>query len=49
LVMARSELGGVMREGGRVTYPASELWNIARDMKTDFYDELDTKSMIYSR
>ena len=49
LVMARSELGGVMREGGRVTYPASELWNIAKDMKTDFYDELDTKSMIYSR
>jgi len=49
LAMKRSELGGVMREGGRVSYPASELWAIAKDMKEDFYDELDTKSMIYSR
>jgi hypothetical protein len=49
IAMKRSELGGVMREGGRVSYPASELWAIARDMKEDFYNELDTKSMIYSR
>ena len=49
LATKRTELGGVMREGGRVSYPATELWAISKDKKTDFYDELNTKSMIYSR
>lgn len=49
VAMKRSELGGVMREGGRVTYPASELWTIAKDKRTEFKDDLTTKAMIYNR
>lgn len=49
IAMARSSLGGVVREGGFVTYPATELWNLSKELKTDFYEELDTKAMLLSR
>lgn len=48
LAMARSRLGGIQREGGFVTYPATELHNIAKDYKKEFYDELRLKTKIWN-
>jgi len=49
IALKRSELGGVMREGGRVTYPATELFAIAEKKKEQFDDLLNVKQMAYSR
>jgi len=48
IAMARSRLGGIQREGGFVTYPATELHNIAKDYKKEFYDELRLKTKIWN-
>ncbi len=48
LAMARSRLGGIQREGGFVIYPATEIHNIAKDYKKEFYDELRLKSKLWS-
>jgi hypothetical protein len=49
VALKRSQLGGVMREGGRVTYPATELWNLAEKRRDEFNTELQVKALIYSR
>jgi len=49
IALKRSELGGVLREGGRVTYPATELFTIADKKKGHFEDLLDIKQMLYGR
>jgi len=49
IALKRSNLGGQMREGGRVTYPSTELKLFVDDKKKEFYQQLDIKSMIYSR
>lgn len=48
LAMARSRLGGIQREGGFVIYPATEIHNIAKDYKKEFYDELRLKGKIWN-
>jgi len=48
IAMARSRLGGIQREGGFVIYPATEIHNIAKDFKKDFYDELRLKTKIWN-
>ena len=48
LAMARSTLGGIHREGGFVTYPATEIHAIAKDYKKEFYDELRLKTKIWN-
>ncbi len=48
IAMARSRLGGIQREGGFVTYPATELHNLAMDYKKEFYDDLRLKGKIWN-
>lgn len=49
IALKRSELGGVLREGGRVTYPATELFALAEKKKTQFDEMIDIKQMLFSR
>ena len=49
VALKRSNLGGQMREGGRVTYPSTELRLFVQDKKDEFDEALRVKSMIYSR
>ncbi len=49
IAMKRSNLGGIHREGGMVTYPATEIHKIAADKKKDFYQELNVKALLYSQ
>lgn len=48
IAMARSRLGGIHKEGGFVTYPATEIHAIAKDYKKEFYDELRLKTKIWN-
>ena len=47
VLLKRSDLGGIQREGGFVDYPASSLRNYITDKKDDFYDILRRKVQLY--
>lgn len=49
LALKRSNLGGQIREGGRVTYPSTELRLFVQDKKEEFEEKLKIKSMVYTR
>jgi hypothetical protein len=49
IALKRSTLGGVLRAGGFVDYPASSLKQFIDSKKDAFFTELDVKSMLYSR
>jgi len=49
MAMARSTLGGVMRAGGMVTYPATEIFGISEKKKKEFDTMLGIKALLYSR
>lgn len=49
VALKRSGLGGVIREGGFVTYPATELKRFSDQYRDDFHAELKLKSKLYSR
>jgi len=46
--LRRSTEGGILREGGRVDYPASALKAFADEFKTQFFEDLELKRRIYS-
>ena len=47
VAMRRSTEGGILREGGRVEYPADSLFRIAGMMKKEFEELLDIKMKLY--
>lgn len=47
VLLKRSDLGGIQREGGFVDYPASALRSFIIDKKDDFFDTLRRKSQLY--
>lgn len=49
IALKRANLGGQIRDGGSVTYPASELRTFAQDKKKEFDEALRVKTMIYTR
>jgi len=49
VLLVRSSLGGIIREGGFVSYPAAELKNYVETWKEEFESLLTVKGMIYSR
>lgn len=49
VALKRSNLGGVIRDGGFVTYPASELKLYVDQYRDDFNAELKLKSKLYSK
>ena len=49
IALKRANLGGQIRDGGSVTYPASELRVFAQDKKKEFDEALKLKTMIYTR
>jgi len=49
VALHRSELGGMHRDGGKVTYPSTELKLFVDSKKDEFYRELRIRSKIYSR
>jgi len=49
VALKRSNLGGQVREGGRVTYPSTELRLFVQDKKEEFDEKLKVKSMVYTR
>lgn len=48
VAMRRSTEGGIIREGGRIAYPADALFKISRDMKKEYEEELDLKVKLYT-
>lgn len=46
--LRRSTEGGILREGGRVDYPASAMKTFADEFKKEFLDLLDIKRRLYS-
>jgi hypothetical protein len=46
--LRRSGEGGILREGGRVDYPASALKTFADEFKKQFFEDLELKRRIYS-
>ena len=48
VALRRSTEGGILREGGRVEYPADALFRIAKQMQKEFDDLLDIKIRIYT-
>jgi len=49
VALKRSELGGVIREGGFVSYPASELKKFIEAYQEQFEADLEIKSRLYVR
>ncbi len=49
VAMKRSNLGGIMREGGLVTYPATEIKLISEMYEKQFKTDLRIKALIYAR
>lgn len=49
VALKRSNLGGVLRDGGFVTYPATELKLFVDQYRDDFHAELKLKSKLYSK
>ena len=49
VALKRSNLGGVIRDGGFVTYPATELKLFVDQYRDDFHAELKLKSKLYSK
>jgi len=49
VALVRSPLGGVHREGGFVTYPATELKRFVDQKRDEFFTDLNLKAKIYSR
>lgn len=49
IALKRSGLGGVIRDGGFVTYPSTELKRFSDQYRDDFHAELKLKSKLYSR
>lgn len=47
VALRRSDLGGVIREGGFVTYPSTELKKFVDQKRDDFYAELKVLSMLH--
>jgi len=47
IALKRAELGGTMRADGRVTYPATEIFNLAEKRKDEFTVLLQVKSLKY--
>jgi len=45
--LRRSTEGGIMRDGGRVDYPASALKGYADSVKEEFFETLKLKQMLY--
>lgn len=46
--LRRSTEGGILRDGGRVDYPASALKAFADSFKESFFEDLDVKRRVYS-
>lgn len=46
--LRRSTEGGILRDGGRVDYPASMMKGYVDSMKDDFFETLKIKQMLYS-
>ncbi len=49
LALKRSNLGGVIRDGGFVTYPSTELKLFVDQYRDDFHAELKLKAKLYSK
>jgi len=49
IALRRSTLGGIQRSGGTVDYPAASLDPYIERKKKDFFVELDTKALLYTR
>jgi len=47
--LARSRLGGVHRDGGKVQYPITELKKFVDSRKDEFYNELRVLSKLYNK
>ena len=47
ILLYRSGLGGVQRQGGFVEYPAMNMNPLVEALKKEFYDELALKSKLY--
>ena len=48
IILKRSNLGGIMRGGGFVDFPATRLQPFINAKRDDFFDGLEQKSMIYN-
>lgn len=47
VALRRSDLGGVIREGGFVTYPSTELKKFVDSKRDSFYADLKVKAMLH--